>query len=123
MCNINNPVGLKLFTRIRLSLSHLNENRFIHNFQICINLFCSCSLEIESTSQFLLHCHHDTNVRLTLLNGIAEIIGNTFYITNKRLVNSLLFSSPEYTEIGNSHIINASIKYLLDSERFNDPLI
>ena len=48
--NINNPVGLKLLTRLRLGLSHLNEHRFNHNFQNCINPLCHCSLEIESTS-------------------------------------------------------------------------
>ena len=85
---------------------------------------CSCNLEIESTSHFLLHCHHYTNIRLTLLNSIAEIIGNTFNITSECLINLLLlFGSPEYTEIDNSHIINVTIKYLLDFERFNDPLL
>ena len=74
----------------------------------------TCSLKIESTSHFLLHSHHYTNIRLTLLNSIAEIIGNTFNITNECLVNLLLFGSPKYTEIDNSHIINATIKYLLD---------
>ena len=39
------------------------------------------------------------------------------------LVNLLLFGNPEYTEIGTSRIINATIKYLLDSERFNNPLL
>ena len=121
--NINNPVGLKLLTHLRLGLSHLNEHRFNHNFQNCINPLCSCSLEIESTSHFLLHCHHYTNICLTLLNSIAEIIGNTFNITNECLVNLLLFGSPKYTEIDNSHIINATNKYLLDSERFNGPLL
>ena len=121
--NINNPVGLKLLTRLRLGLSHLNEHRFNHNFQNFINPLCNCSLEIESTSDFLLHCHHYTNIRLTLLNSIAEIIGNTFNITNECLVNLLLFSSPEYIEIDNSHTVNATIKQLLDSERFNEPLL
>ena len=81
--NINNPVGLKLLTRLRLGLSQLNEHKFNHNFQNCINPLCSCSLEIESTSHFLLHCHHYTNIQLTLLNNIAEIIGNIFNITNE----------------------------------------
>ena len=62
-------------------------------------------------------------MRLTHLNSIAEIIVNTFNITNECLVNLLLFGSPEYTEIDNSHIINATIKYLLDSERFIDTLL
>ena len=48
--NINNPVGLKLLTHLRLGVSHLNEHRFNHNFQNCINPLCHCSLEIESTS-------------------------------------------------------------------------
>ena len=60
-CSINNPVGLKLLTRLRLGLSHLNEYIFNHNFQNCINSLCSCCLEIESTSHFLLHYHHYTN--------------------------------------------------------------
>ena len=48
--NINNPVVLKLLARLRLGLSHLDEHRFNHNFQNCINPLCHCSLEIESTS-------------------------------------------------------------------------
>ena len=93
-CSINNPVGLKLLTRIRLGFSHLNEHIFNHNFQNCINLLCSCSLEIESTSHFLLHYYHYTNICLTLLKSMAEIIGNTFNIIKEYLVNLLLFGSP-----------------------------
>ena len=55
--SINNPVGLKLNTSLILGSSHLNEHRFYHNFQNCSNPLCSCSLEIESTSHFLLQCH------------------------------------------------------------------
>ena len=109
--NINNIVVLKLLTHLRLGLSYLNEHRFNHNFQNCINPLCSCSLEIESTSHFLLHCHHCANIHLTLLNSIAEIIGNIFNITNECLANLLLFGSPKYTEIDNSHIINVFVRY------------
>ena len=121
--SINNPVGLKLLTRLRLGLSHLNEHRFNHNLKNCINPLCSCSLEIESISHFLLHCHHYTNIRLTLLKSLAEIIGNTFNINDECLVNLLLFGNQKYTEIDNLHIINATIKYLLDSGRFSGPLL
>ena len=81
--SINNPVGLKLLTRLRLGCSRLNKHRFNHKFQNCINPLCSCSLETESTSHFLLHYHHYTNIHLTLLNNIAKIIGNIFNITNE----------------------------------------
>ena len=68
--SINNPVGLKLLTCLRLGLSHLNEHRFNHNFQNCINPLYSCSLEIESTFHFLLHWHHYTNICVTLKHYI-----------------------------------------------------
>ena len=35
----------------------------------------------------------------------------------------ITIGSPKYTETDNSHIINATINYLLDSERFNGPLL
>ena len=56
--NVFNPQGLKFLTRLRLGLSHLNEHRFRHNFKDCINPLCSCSLEVENTLHFFLHCHH-----------------------------------------------------------------
>ena len=74
-----NPMGLKLLTRLRLDLSHHFEHRFNQIFQSFINPLCSCSLEIESTTYFLLHCHHFSNIRSTLLNSINEAVGS---ITN-----------------------------------------
>ena len=33
------------------------------------------------------------------------------------------FGDPKYTEADNSHMINATIKYLVDSERYGGPLL
>ena len=98
-------------------MGHLNEHRFNHNFQNCISPLCSCSFETESTSHFLMHCHHYTNIHSTLTNSI----GNTFNATNEYLDNLSLFGSPKYTEIDNSQIINATINYL--AHFFNLPNI
>ena len=68
-----------------------------------------------------IYCHHYINIRLTLLNSITEIIGNTFIIADKCLVNLLPFDSRKYTKIEHSHKINATIKYMLDSEGFSSP--
>ena len=67
--------------------------------------------------------YHYKNVRLILLNSIAEIIGNTFNITHEYLLNLLLFFSRNYTKIDILHIINVTIKYLLNSGRFSGPLL
>ena len=37
--------GLKLQTRLRLNISHLNEQKFQHNFKDSINCMCSCDVE------------------------------------------------------------------------------
>ena len=55
--NIFDPKGLKFLTRLRLGLSYLNEQRFRHNFQDCLNPSCSCSLETKETSHYLLQCY------------------------------------------------------------------
>ena len=123
---IHNPVGLKLLTRLTFGLSHLNEHRFNHNFQSSIDPLCSCSLAIESTTHFLLHCHHFSNIRSTLLNSINEFLGSITNISDRSgcaLAKILLFGDQNYTEVENASIINATIKYLVDSERFNGPLL
>ena len=117
---------LKLVTRLRLGFSHLNEHRFNHNFQSCINSLCSCSLAIESTIHFLLHCHHFSYICSTLLNSINEVLGsitNISDLSDCALVKILLFGHHNYTQVENGCIINATIKYLVDSERFNGPLL
>ena len=45
-----NPKGIKFITRLQLSLSHLPENKFKHEFQDSLNPFCKCGLDTESTT-------------------------------------------------------------------------
>ena len=74
--NIFDPKGLIFLTRLRLGFSHLNEHRSWHNFQDCLNPLCSCSLEIEDTSHYLLHCHHFSCHRVALMNSVKSICDN-----------------------------------------------
>ena len=111
---------------MKLGLSHLSEHRFNYNFQSCINPLCSCSLAIESTTHFLLYCHHFSNIRSTVLNSINEVLGSITNISDLNdcaLVKILIFGDQNYTLVENACIINATIKYLADSERFNGPLL
>ena len=65
---IRNPLGLLLLTRLRMGLSHLNEDKFKHNFRDLLNPLCACNLEPETTSHYLLRCHLFQSERRTLLN-------------------------------------------------------
>ena len=74
-CNVYNiidPTGLKLLTRLRVHLSHL-------------------SLEIESTSHYLLRCPFYSHIRRALLNNIIDLIGDISNFSDDKLTNLLLY--------------------------------
>ena len=66
----DNHKSTTLITQLRVGLSHLRKHKFKHNFQDCLNPTCSCSLDIESTSDFLLNCPIFNDERYTLLSTL-----------------------------------------------------
>ena len=94
--NVFNPQGLKFLTRLRLGLSHLNEHRFRHNFKDCINPLCSCSLEVENTLHFFLHCHHYSTFRMGLMNKVNQIDENFSYLSDDNKVSPLLYGDSRW---------------------------
>ena len=116
--NIFDPIGLKLLTRLRLGLSHLNEHKFRHNFQDCLNPSCSCILEIEDTTHYLLHCQHFSNHRYDVVNSVKSIIPNFESWTNNNGIDILLYGDSRFDENKNEIILEATLNYLKNSERF-----
>ena len=93
---------LKLLTRLKIGPSHHNELRFNYDFQSCINPLRSSSLEIVSATHFLLHCHHFSNIRCTVLNSINEVLGSITDLSDCTLVKILLFGGYQsYTQVQN----------------------
>ena len=103
---IDNPIGLKLLTGLRVGLSHLNG----------INPLCSCNLEIDSTWHMLLHCHHFSNIRSTFLSSINNILGSISNLDGYTLGKNCTLEE-------NSYIVTAIIKYLVDSGRLDGSLL
>ena len=121
--NVNDYVGLKLLTRLRLNLSHLYEHKFRHNFQDTVNPLCSCSLESESTTHFLLHCPFYNNQRIALFESIRDIDESISNLSEDNLANTLLYGNNElYSSETNTRILNCTICYLKSSERFEAKL-
>ena len=106
--NIFDPIGLKFLTRLCLGFSHLNEHRFRHNFQECINPLCSCSLETENTLHYLLRCHHFSQNRIENFDILSDNIKT----------DVLLYGDPRLDGESNKIILKATISYLKTSERF-----
>ena len=98
-------MGLKLLTRIRLGLSYLNEYRFNHNFESCLN---PCNLEVKSTTHFFLHCHHFNAVHITLNNSLKVIDKDISKLSDSSLTNVILFGDSKYSDIQNHDILNST---------------
>ena len=52
----------------------------------------------------------------------AKIDGNIFTENEDSTVNTLLFGKPNCENSFNKAMLNASIEYILSTERFNNPL-
>ena len=89
--NIFDPEGLKLFTRLRLGFSHLNANRFRHNFQECLNALCTCGLETRNSSHYLLHCHYNIPFRIDLTNSVNNFFVQFESLPGNKNVEILLY--------------------------------
>ena len=120
---VHNPVGLKLLTRLRFGLSHLNQHKFNHNFQGCLNPLCTCSLEVESVSHFFLHSHYYSNIRLTFLNELQSIDINLLNQEDDIVVEVFLYESTKFDNNQNFRLLSSSKDYILKSERFSGSLL
>ena len=118
----HNPKEIKLVTRLRLGQSHLREHKIKHSFQDTLNPLCSCGLDIETTSYYFLDrplCHAE---RSTLLNNVNEIDSAIFNKSNSAVTHFLLYGNESFVDEVNLLILNATIDFVLSSNRFDEPL-
>ena len=120
---IHNPVGIRLLTCLRLGLSYLNEHKFRHNFADFVNPLCSCSVKPETTLHFFLHYRNFLNIRRKLFVRIKLLDETLLQLNDESLLTVLLFGSKIYNEQVNVQILNESIDYIIDSDRFTGSLI
>ena len=120
--NINNPLGLKLSTRLRVGFSHLKEHKFKHNFQDSVDPLYSCGNDIESTVHFFLHCPNFTTQRQTLLNKLKSINASILAENENSVARTFLFGRLDFTYSTNTEIVKATISFILTTKRFNCPL-
>ena len=120
--NIHDAQGITLLTRLRLGLSHLNDHKFRHNFQDCINLIYSRVHNIEITTYSLLHCPHFTCARQTIFNKINNLDSTILERNESFLTNVFRLMNKNLKPDVDKSIIMCTIEYLLSTQRFNNPL-
>ena len=102
--NIFNPERLKLFTRLRLGFSHLNENRVRHNFQECLNALCTCGLETRNSSHYLLHWHYNIPFCIDLTNSVKTFVVDFQSLPGNKNVEILLYGDCRW-DYNNYHLL------------------
>ena len=107
---------------MRLDLSHLNEHRFHHNFQDCMNPLCSWSLEIENTLHYLLHCHHFSPNRIVLMNSVVSVLSDFESLSDNTKKDVLLYGEPSIDQNKNKFILEVTLTFIKSSERFSRSL-
>ena len=110
--NIFDPKGLTFLTRLILGLSHVNQHRFRHGFQDCLNPLCPCRLDIEDTSHYLLHCHHFSHCRVALMNSVKSICDNFVSMSDNVKEDLLLYGDSRFDENKNKVILKATATYI-----------
>ena len=112
----------KLEDGLHLKFSHLNEHRFRHNFEECVNLLYSCSLKTEDTENYLLHCHHFTPLRINLMNSVNSVLYNFESLSDINKKEILLYGDPRLDNNKNRIIVEATLNYIKVSEIFSGSL-
>ena len=115
-------LGIKLLTRLRLGFSHLPEHKFRHNFTDSLNPLYSCFLEIESTLHFFLHCQNYTTLRRALMTDLKNINDAIMSLNESDLLHVMLYGSKKFDNSMNISILTATIKFIKDTGRLDQPL-
>ena len=121
---IDDPVGVKLLTRLRLQFSHLNEQKFRYGFSDTINPMRAYRAEVQITEQYLLRCHFYSTQRLELLENLEKIDPNFLSLSAKNQVYILLYGSQTKNSKSLNHeILKNVIFYLKTTTRIDGPLM
>ena len=122
MFDVHNPIGIKLLNRLRLTLGHLKEHKFCHNFRDTANPLCLCNTETETTSHYLLRCPLFTEQRTKLLESPSNLDDTLLNHCDDDIVNTLLYGSSKYSFSTNNKILSLTVEFLESTKRFDKPL-
>ena len=114
---IDDILGIKLITRIRLGFSHLREYKHRHNLPV--SPICTCGTESKTTEHFLLRCQRFSRIRSDMLDNACELAkADVNLISDKLLTKLLLCGNYTFNDISNQLILQGTITFIRLSERF-----
>ena len=119
---IYEPLGIKLLTRLRLVFRDLSKRKFRQNFADSFNPLYSCSLETVSTLLSFLRCQSYSTLRRALMTDLKNINDAIMSLNESDLLYVMLYRSKNLDNNMNISILTATIKFIKNTERFDQPL-
>ena len=114
---INDTIGIRQLSKLRLKFGKLNEHMFRQNFN-CLDPVYSCGTADVDTEHFLLHCPNFGEARRDLHGTLLDIPRvDISLLDSQALCNLMLYGNPDLTLIENRMIIEATIKYINATNR------
>ena len=109
--NINDSVGIKLLTRLRLDL---RERKSRLDFRDILNPLCPCSIEAETTTHCFLSFYFCNANKCVFMNGLNEIDSSLSALNdNNKLIDLIKFDAKKN---GNTLMSNKKfLKNLMDT--------
>ena len=98
-------------------------HKFKHKFQDSLNPLCNCSLNTESTFNYILRCPLFVDERKTFLSNIKSINQKFLEKNDSTLTQTLLFDDPAFSVEINTIILYATIQLVLSTKRFEEALL
>ena len=80
-----------------------------------------CSFETESTLYFFLRCQNFTTLRKALVTDLKNISDVIMSVNESDLLHVILYRNKNSDNIMNISILTATIKFIKDTERFDQP--
>ena len=120
--NIHNPMGIKYLTRLRLGFSHLKEHKFKPNSQDSVDPSAAVVLKQSQRNTFF-------SIALTLIYKekyfLTNFELNTDVLTGNDdyIVKTLLLGKQDFDNATNKLLLEATIDFIIATERFDCPLL
>ena len=76
-----------------------------------MNPLCSCSLQIEDKSHYLLHCHHFSHHLIDLMNSVNPVMDNFESLSDNNKTDVILYGDSRFDENKNKFILEGSIRF------------
>ena len=104
---------------MRVALDHLPKHKFKDSFQDGLNSIWNCGEDIETSSYYILQCQASLQESITLLNTASRIFPNIFDLNIAQLTEILLYGKENLDNINNASLLDATIKSLIETKRFD----